>query len=348
MSINGDHPPEERTTVLRAFYGVATVLLMACASSPIAAQSNDRVNGQAGAPHSGFVTVNGVRLHYLDWGGSGSVVVLLAGLGNTAWIWSDFAPLLANGRRVVALTRRGYGESEQPTSGYELDTLAADLTVFLDSLGIRSAHFVGHSLGGFEITRLATLHPERLVTLTYLDAAYDPSGFQTVLMSDPVRPPSPEPRDRASIDAYVAFIRNSRPDLGRYWSEGLARDLRASQGFQPDGRVAPRTAARISTAIMTDILSQVPDYEAIAIPSLAIYSAERNFDPLPADASAELRGRYRHYLDTVVTPWRNVSIEQFRAGRRDVHVVELDAGHYLFLQRPADVARLIDDFITPK
>ena len=40
----------------------------------------------------GFVTVNGTRLHYLDFGGTGEPVVLLAGHGNTAWIWSDFGP----------------------------------------------------------------------------------------------------------------------------------------------------------------------------------------------------------------------------------------------------------------
>ena len=62
-----------------------------------------------------FVTVNGAKLQFLDFGGRGETVVLLAGLGNTSWIWSDFGPrLAAKGYRVVALTRRGHGESAAP------------------------------------------------------------------------------------------------------------------------------------------------------------------------------------------------------------------------------------------
>ena len=66
----------------------------------------------------GFVTVApGVRLHYLDFGGTGQPLVLLAGLGNTAHAYDDFAPALTDRFHVIALTRRGFGESSHPDSG---------------------------------------------------------------------------------------------------------------------------------------------------------------------------------------------------------------------------------------
>lgn len=65
-----------------------------------------------------FVTVQaGVRLEVLDWGGSGRPVVLLAGLGNSAHVFDDFAEHLAEFCHVYGITRRGYGMSDRPDSG---------------------------------------------------------------------------------------------------------------------------------------------------------------------------------------------------------------------------------------
>ena len=59
----------------------------------------------------------GVRLHYLDFGGTGQPLVFLAGLGNTAHAYDDFAPAFTDRFHVVALTRRGFGESSHPDVG---------------------------------------------------------------------------------------------------------------------------------------------------------------------------------------------------------------------------------------
>ena len=81
----------------------ARVPLVAAAPSPLVSDVPGLTRG--------FVVTNGARLHYLDFGGRGEPVVLLAGMGNTAWIWSDFGTRLAReGFRVVALTRRAHGE----------------------------------------------------------------------------------------------------------------------------------------------------------------------------------------------------------------------------------------------
>src|SRR5512139_1556148 len=116
------------------------------------------------SPHtSNFVTVNGIRLHYLDWGGSGPALLFLAGRGCNAHLFDDFAPRFTGQFRVLALTRRGHGESDYPETGYDIDTLVEDIRQFLDSLGIERVILAGHSLAGIELPHFAALYPERVL-----------------------------------------------------------------------------------------------------------------------------------------------------------------------------------------
>jgi pimeloyl-ACP methyl ester carboxylesterase len=111
-------------------------------------------------------TVNGVNLHYVDWGGRGSAVLFLTALGGSA---EDFDPLakgLRDRHRVLGLTRR-----KQPP--FDNATLVEDVRAFLDSLRISKAILIGYSLAGNELTGFAIRYPKRVDKLVYLDAAYD-------------------------------------------------------------------------------------------------------------------------------------------------------------------------------
>jgi len=133
--------------------------------------SNDK------SPHkTAFVTVNGVKLHYLDWGGAGETMLFLAGVGNTPHVFDEFAPKFTNDFRVLGITRRGHGESEIPDTGYDTATRVEDIRQFLDALKIRRAVLVGHSASGGELTMFGGLHPDRTTKLVYLDAVFDKDG----------------------------------------------------------------------------------------------------------------------------------------------------------------------------
>src|SRR5579862_7034181 len=67
-----------------------------------------------------------VELEVLDWGGSGRPIVLLPGLGMTAHVFDVFAEKLAGPFHVYGITRRGFGTSSRPTSGYSEERLAED------------------------------------------------------------------------------------------------------------------------------------------------------------------------------------------------------------------------------
>ncbi len=72
------------------------------------------------SPHtSAFVHVNGIHLHYLDWGGPGPVLLFLTGMGCFAHIFDRFAPRFVEDFRVLALDRRGHGDSDYPETGYD-------------------------------------------------------------------------------------------------------------------------------------------------------------------------------------------------------------------------------------
>ena len=120
-----------------------------------------------------FVTVApGVNLEVLDWGGSGEVMVLLTGLGDNAHVYDYFAFQFTDFFHVIGITRRGYLPSSQPESGYDVDTRATDDIKVLDVLGINKAVFVGHSIAGSELSKIAVTYPSYVDKLVYLDA-YD-------------------------------------------------------------------------------------------------------------------------------------------------------------------------------
>jgi pimeloyl-ACP methyl ester carboxylesterase len=122
----------------------------------------------------GFVSVNGVRLHYVDWGGGGPALLFLVGGGNgSAHTFDSFAPRFTDRFRVLGLTRRGQGPSDKPVDGYDTDTLAHDIRGFLDALHLDRVVLLGHSIAGAEMTRFAGLYPRRVVKLVYLDSALD-------------------------------------------------------------------------------------------------------------------------------------------------------------------------------
>lgn len=161
------------------------------------------------SPHrSGFVTVNGVKLHYLDWGGKGQALLFLGGLNTTAHVFDDIAPRFTDRFRVLALTRRGMGQSDKPTTGYDTDMLVADTVAFLDTLKIERVNLAGFSIAGVELTRFAALYPDRVNKLVYLDATpIHTSGEaspipEKIPTPEPVRPATPA---RGAVSVMIKF-----------------------------------------------------------------------------------------------------------------------------------------------
>jgi non-heme chloroperoxidase len=105
-----------------------------------------------------------IKIYYEDHG-AGQPVVLIHGYPLSGRGWDKQIPaLLEAGYRVITYDRRGFGQSSQPTAGYDYDTFAADLAALLEHLDLREAVLAGHSMGTGEVTRyLSRYGPARVV-----------------------------------------------------------------------------------------------------------------------------------------------------------------------------------------
>jgi pimeloyl-ACP methyl ester carboxylesterase len=165
----------------------------------------------------GFAVVNGVRLHYVDWGGQGECLLFLTPLGgDLIEQFGSLAPQFTDRFHVIGLTRRGQGQSDKPIGDYDTDTLILDIVRFLDAMSVPRAHVAGQSIAGAEMTRLAVVYPSRVSMLVYLDAAVDYRASAELAKEAGMGPPD----DRA-LAAIFAGAATRHPEYERVQAPAL-------------------------------------------------------------------------------------------------------------------------------
>ena len=160
---------------------------------------------------------DGTSLFYNDWG-TGKPVVLVHVWPLNSDMWEYNARVLAEGgHRVIAYDRRGFGRSGQPFTGYDYDTMADDLGVVIETLGLQNVALVGFSMGGGEVAR-------------YLGRGG--AGVSRAVLISAVTPyllkndSNPGGVDRSTFDAMVEGLQKDRPgflaDFGKaFFGAGL-------------------------------------------------------------------------------------------------------------------------------
>ena len=119
-----------------------------------------------------FIDVAGRRLRHRITGEGGDAVVMLHGFGGSLDTWSaNQDPLAAEGWTVASLDLPGHGESSLDVGSGSLDELAAVVLDYLDAVGIRRAHFVGHSMGAALSLVIADGMPSRVQSLVLIGPA---------------------------------------------------------------------------------------------------------------------------------------------------------------------------------
>jgi pimeloyl-ACP methyl ester carboxylesterase len=288
------------------------------------------------SPHvQQFITVDaGVRLEVLDWGGQGRAVLFLSGIGNTAHIFDRFAPRFAPRFRVVGITRRGFGASSRPATGYTIPRLAQDIDAVIDALRVTNPVLIGHSIAGEEMSYIAARESSRLGGLVYLDAAYDhtPPDALIKLVVPANLPPSPA--DLASRASYQAFWERTR---GFRWPDA---ELNQFQQFGDPPASVPKAILEASLPA---------DYRKITAPALAIYVEPRSVRDL-FPAYDEYNEAVRPQLDGAWPQWaaavaRDRERFQREVGRGKTTAVAAKS-HYLFISDEDEVAGLVDAFLT--
>lgn len=147
-----------------------------------------------------FVVANGVRTHY-RLVGEGPTLLLIAGNGMEHTTFDEQLPSFSRHFQCIVYDLRGIGQSEVPDGGYDTRTMAADAWALLDSLGLRTAHVAGYSLGGAIGQEMAAAFPERVRSLS-LYSSFD----------------RPDPYLRLRYDLLVRVALESSPEVWALFS----------------------------------------------------------------------------------------------------------------------------------
>ena len=118
-----------------------------------------------------FIEVAGIRVRYARKGTGERTVMLVHGFGGDLDNWLFNIDALAERNTVIALDLPGHGESNVKLPGATLGELARFLARFMDALEVKSAHVVGHSLGGAIAAQMALEHPTKVDSLTLIGTA---------------------------------------------------------------------------------------------------------------------------------------------------------------------------------
>jgi pimeloyl-ACP methyl ester carboxylesterase len=297
--------------------------------------------GDHNRPESAFLTVNGVSLHYLDWGGAGKHLLFLPGLGDSAHIFDDIAPELTVGYHVLGLTRRGQGHSEIPRTGYDTATLAEDLHQFLNQLQIQRVSLIGHSLAGSEMTYFAGRHPERVEHLIYLDANYDATDAgklnDTLPLPYPVFDATPP-----SVSAYRAWLQKHM--YGGLWTRALEANLRDTLDIAEDETFRDWMPDQVAAALRKGVLPH-PDYALIQAPVLAFFAIKDHFPGLE-DQDEAMREKIALWMAQVGVPLQRAAVKRLQERLPQAQLVELmGVTHYFFIDKSVPVVQQIGQFL---
>ncbi len=337
---------------MRQFFAIRELMRRSAVSLPLivfllvgCAVSNASETWLDVSPHKlGFVVANGVRLEYLDWGGSGPALILIHGMGDNPHIFDDLAPEFTGQFHVVAYARRGHGQSEAK-SPYDTVTLTEDLRGFMDALGISKADLVGWSMGGNEITGMAGSYPERVGRIIYFDGGYDwgDPDFATAFKNLPQIYIDPPNSVLASLSAWRAYQRE-------VWFPAVSNESRLEAYIrelvknQPDGTVRHRMSDQVTEEVFHALLSNRRDYTRIHCPALAIYARTLiDVAHAPPGQTKAALGWEQKYM----APFRAKSIERVRRELQNVDILRVPGSHmeFIFTSR-TQVARAMRAFLS--
>jgi len=310
--------------------------------------------------NSRFVETNGIRMHYVE-AGSGPLVVMLHGFPESWYSWRHQLPALAGaGFHAVAPDMRGYGQTDrpQPVDAYDIFQLAGDIVGLVNALDETSAVIVGHDWGAWITNYAALFRPDLFRAVALLSVPFVPRG--------PLNQTQWEQKKYPGKMFYQAMLRS--PLAEKFFEANIrARLLSGLYSLSGDASPAERwTPVRDPGA---------PPASPIAPPKLPAWLSEQDLDFLETEYKrAGFTGGLNYYRNMdrnwAMTPFLDgAKLRQptlFIAGEKDPVIEFLNeeylaletnipnlkkkallpgAGHWTQQERPAEVSRLLIEFL---
>ena len=290
----------------------------------------------------------GVSLEVIDWGGSGPPLIFLAGLGNTAHVFDNFAPKFVPKYHAYGITRRGFGASSTPApddANYTADQLGDDVRKVMHVLGLKKPVLIGHSIGGEELSSIGTRFPDEVAGLIYLDAGYfyalySPESFDRELDAKDLR---------SALNTYLAAESGSDLKSIIDSTANVLSDIRLVQKhletfhrqltlLPPPPNSGPIPEAPFAPSA---IIRGEQKYTNIQVPILAIFAsphANPSLAQMPEDKRKESIA-----LDQQETAAQAKAFAQLKSAK----VVLLpNANHFVFFSNEPEVEKDIHDFLA--
>ena len=263
-----------------------------------------------------FINVNGLRLHYLDWGAPGKqAFIMLHGIGRMAHSFDHIAPQFNSDYHVIALDMRGHGDSQWSSEGaYLVEDYARDLAAFIEQLNLRNVILLGNSTGGRVVQYYAGTHPDRMAKLIVEDVGPERTNE---IASGFARRVQQEENGWASEDELVASLMRA----GGKTSEELQRNYaHFGSKRREDGRIVwKRDPNLVKGFVPTELWAPVLK---IKCPTIYILGG----------------------ASTIVPPETQ---QKLRDNLPAVQIVTMPKlGHYPHQEAPADYIRIVQAFLA--
>ncbi len=229
-----------------------------------------------------FITVNDLRIHYLDWGADGKrPLILLHGIGRIAHTFDHLAPHFNKDYHVIAVDMRGHGDSGwDPNGQYLVEDYVKDIAGLAEQLRLKNIVIWGNSTGGRVAQVFAGMHPELVSAVISEDVG--PERPREIADSGASRLKQEDVRGWASEDELLAELKASN---ARTPEEILRAYVQYGSKRRPDGRVIWKRDPNIANGFVPTELWQY--VREIKSPIIYILGGRSNI--VPADTQAKLK-----------------------------------------------------------
>ena len=233
-------------------------------------------------PEDRWVSLNGIRFHYLDWGNEHLPhVVLLHGGSLTAHTWDMAALVLRDRYHLVALDQRGHGDTEwTPDDQLDRDNselMLEDTRQFIEHLGFEHLTLIGMSMGGMNAYRYASRHPQRLDALVIVDVAPETMREGQIEMEQFRTATETLSRFDDFLDRAMKFMPHRPPEHLRYSLTHSLKQTAEGWTWKQDHRrrlQQPATPAEAEAMRAQRAEAMWADVRSIATPTLLLRGAE--------------------------------------------------------------------------
>ena len=275
------------------------------------------VEGQSATqPADRFVEVNGLRIHYVDWGGEGKPpFIMVHGLDRVARTYDHIATQFTSRYRVLAIDMRGHGDSSwDPQGRYLVEDHVSDLEGIVAQLKLRDLVLWGNSTGGRVVQVFAGKHPELVSRVISEDVG--PERPRQIADGYAKRVEQ-ERAGWASSEELLAQLRKANPRMAPAVLEAY---VRYGSKKRADGRIEwKRDPQLVKGFVATDLWRFVREIKA---PILYILGGRSTI--VPAETQAELRKTLAN-AQLITIP---------------------DVGHYPSDEQPDEVVRIVNRFLA--